>query len=49
MSEQETIERAHYDKEQGKSQLTQAGEFVREEIHHFTGSKARREVCAYDD
>jgi hypothetical protein len=34
MPEQETIERAERDKEQGKSPSTQAGEFVREEMHH---------------
>jgi hypothetical protein len=39
MSEQETIERAHHDKEQGKSPATQAGEFVREEIHHVRAGK----------
>jgi Family of unknown function (DUF6496) len=30
----DTIERARQDAEQGKSPSTQAGEFVREEIHH---------------
>jgi len=32
---QSTIERAHRDERQGKSPSTQAGEFVREEIHHI--------------
>ena len=32
--DKETIERARRDAEQGKSPSTQAGEFVREEIHH---------------
>jgi hypothetical protein len=39
MPEQETIERAHEDAEQGKSPSTQAGEFVREEIHHIRRGK----------
>jgi hypothetical protein len=34
MPTQDTIERARRDAEQGKSPSTQAGEFVREEIHH---------------
>jgi len=34
MPEKETIERAREDKQQGKAASTQAGEFVREEIHH---------------
>lgn len=34
MPEPETMERAERDKEQGKSASTQAGEFVREEMHH---------------
>lgn len=39
MPEQETIERAERDKEQGKSPSTQAGEFVREEFHHVREGK----------
>jgi hypothetical protein len=35
MPEQEVIERAKRDKEEGKSPSTQAGEFVREEMHHI--------------
>lgn len=33
MPEKETIERAHEDAREGKSPSTQAGEFVREEMH----------------
>jgi hypothetical protein len=39
MPERETIERAHKDKRQGKSPSTQAGEFVREEMHHVREGK----------
>src|SRR2546429_280077 len=39
MPEQETVERAERDKEQGKSPSTQAGEFVREEMHHVREGK----------
>ena len=39
MPEQETIERARRDKRQGKSASTQAGEFVREEMHHIREGK----------
>jgi len=39
MPEQETIERARRDKKEGKSASTQAGEFVREEIHHIREGK----------
>src|SRR4051812_45933511 len=39
MPEQETIERAREDKREGKSPTTQAGEFVREEIHHIREGK----------
>jgi hypothetical protein len=34
MPEQKTIDRAREDAREGKSPSTQAGEFVREEIHH---------------
>jgi hypothetical protein len=37
--EKETIERAKKAKRQGKSPTTQAGEFVREEIHHVREGK----------
>jgi hypothetical protein len=39
MPEQKTMERARHDKEQGKSPSTQAGEFVREEMHHIREGK----------
>jgi hypothetical protein len=39
MPEQETIERAKQDEEEGKAPTTQAGEFVREEIHHVREGK----------
>lgn len=39
MPEKKTIERARKDKRQGKSASTQAGEFVREEIHHIREGK----------
>ena len=39
MPEQEVIERAKRDKEEGKSPSTQAGEFVREEMHHIREGK----------
>ena len=39
MPERETIERARRDKRQGKSASTQAGEFVREEMHHIRERK----------
>jgi len=35
MPEKQTIERARQDKRQGKSPSSQAGEFVREEMHHI--------------
>jgi hypothetical protein len=39
MPEKQTIRRAKRDKQQGKSSNTQAGEFVREEIHHIREGK----------
>jgi hypothetical protein len=39
MPEQETIERAQEDAREGKAPSTQAGEFVREEIHHVREGK----------
>jgi hypothetical protein len=39
MPQQEVIERAQRDKEEGKSPSTQAGEFVREERHHIREGK----------
>ena len=39
MPDQETLRRARKDKRQGKSASTQAGEFVREEMHHVREGK----------
>src|SRR5438045_9047604 len=39
MPERETIERGREDAQEGKSPSTQAGEFVREEIHHVREGK----------
>lgn len=39
MPEQSTIRRANKDNAEGKSASTQAGEFVREEIHHIREGK----------
>jgi Family of unknown function (DUF6496) len=39
MPEKEVVERAERDKEEGKSPSTQAGEFVREEMHHVREGK----------
>src|SRR5436190_6171489 len=39
MSEQETLERARQDEREGKAPSTQAGEFVREEMHHIREGK----------
>ena len=39
MPERETLERARQDEREGKSPSTQAGEFVREEIHHVREGK----------
>src|SRR5215472_4850123 len=39
MPEKETLERAQEDAREGKSPTTQAGEFVREEIHHVREGK----------
>jgi hypothetical protein len=39
MPERATIERAHRDAAQGRSPSTQAGEFVREEVHHVREGK----------
>jgi hypothetical protein len=39
MPERETIERAREDAREGKSPSTQAGEFVKEEIHHIREGK----------
>jgi hypothetical protein len=39
MPERETLERAREDKAEGKAPSTQAGEFIREEIHHIREGK----------
>ena len=39
MPEKETLERAARDRRQGKPPSTQAGEFVREEMHHAREGK----------
>lgn len=39
VSEKETLARARRDKKEGKSPSTQAGEFIREEIHHIREGK----------
>jgi len=39
MPEQQTIERAKEDRREGKAPSTQAGEFVREEMHHVREGK----------
>jgi len=39
MPERETVERARKDAREGKSASTQAGEFVREEVHHVREGK----------
>src|SRR5262245_11221449 len=39
MPEKQTVERAQEDAREGKAPTTQAGEFVREEIHHVREGK----------
>jgi hypothetical protein len=39
MPEKDTIERAKEDKRRGKAPTTQAGEFIREELHHIREGK----------
>jgi hypothetical protein len=39
MAEKRTLQRARRDRREGKSATTQAGEFVREEIHHVREGK----------
>ena len=39
MPEKQTLRRARRDKRQGKAPTTQAGEFIREEIHHIREGK----------
>ncbi len=50
MPEKETIERARRDEKEGKSPGTQAGEFVREEMHHVRegrhGARSAKQAIA---
>jgi hypothetical protein len=50
MPERQTIERARKDQREGKAPSTQAGEFVREEIHHVRegkhGAKSTKQAIA---
>jgi hypothetical protein len=50
MPEKKTVERAREDARQGKAPSTQAGEFVREEIHHVRegkhGARSPKQVIA---
>jgi hypothetical protein len=50
MPEKETIDRAREDAQEGKSPSTQAGEFVREEMHHIRegkhGAASRKQAIA---
>jgi hypothetical protein len=50
MPERETIKRARRDKQEGKQPTTQAGEFVREEMHHIRegkhGATSRKQAIA---
>ena len=50
MPEKQTIARAREDKRKGKAATTQAGEFVREEIHHIRegkhGAKSAKQAIA---
>jgi hypothetical protein len=50
MAIQELIHKARADKREGKSPTTQAGEFVREEIHHVRqvkhGARSTKQIIA---
>lgn len=50
MPERQTMQRARRDKREGKAPSTQAGEFVREEIHHIRegkhGARSARQAIA---
>ena len=50
MPEQQTLRRVQRDKAEGKSASTQAGEFIREEIHHVRehkhGARSAKQVIA---
>ena len=39
MSEKQTLKRARKDRRKGKAPTTQAGEFIREEMHHIRSGK----------
>ena len=49
-TDEETVERAHKDAEEGKSPSTQAGEFVRQEIEHVRegehGARSTKQAIA---
>ena len=51
MPERATVRRARKDKRQGKAPSTQAGEFVREEIHHVRegkhGARSAKQAIAF--
>src|SRR5262249_18356821 len=50
MPEEQTIAKVHEDEREGKSPSTQAGEFVREEVHHVRegkhGARSTRQMIA---
>jgi len=50
MPEKQTLERARRDRQQGKAPTTQAGEFIREEMHHIRegkhGARSTRQAIA---
>src|SRR5688572_4872788 len=50
MPEKQTMQRARRDKRQGKAASTQAGEFIREEMHHIRegkhGAKSAKQAIA---
>src|SRR5688572_5386993 len=50
MPEKQTMQRARRDKRQGKAASTQAGEFIREEIHHVRegrhGARSTKQAIA---
>ena len=50
MPDKKTLKRAQQDKREGKSPSTQAGEFVREEIHHIRegehGARSAKQAIA---
>ena len=52
MPDKDTLRKAKRDKRQGKAASTQAGEFVREEIHHIRegkhGARSTRQAIAID-